>query len=113
MALAWNAGWVNSPRGFKSRILRSGPRAARQRERGLAALGLNRNIPVEEGYGTRLGGGQPRGGLAGRRRAVRRLRAAPPVGADRFAAPDGRHGGDQRARSEEHTSELQSRGHLV
>lgn len=22
MALAWNAGWVNSPRGFKSRILR-------------------------------------------------------------------------------------------
>jgi hypothetical protein len=23
MALAWNAGWVNSPRGFKSRILRS------------------------------------------------------------------------------------------
>src|SRR4029077_9781099 len=33
MALAWNAGWVNSPRGFKSRILRtrSGVRpAARQ-----------------------------------------------------------------------------------
>src|SRR5215218_5502355 len=24
MALAWNAGWVNSPRGFKSRILRTG-----------------------------------------------------------------------------------------
>ena len=24
MALAWNAGWVNSPRGFKSRILRHG-----------------------------------------------------------------------------------------
>ena len=23
MALAWNAGWVNSPRGFKSRILRT------------------------------------------------------------------------------------------
>src|SRR5690348_1047905 len=23
MALAWNAGWVNSPRGFKSRILRA------------------------------------------------------------------------------------------
>src|ERR1700752_1282616 len=23
MALAWNAGWVNSPRGFKSRILRN------------------------------------------------------------------------------------------
>jgi hypothetical protein len=28
MALAWNAGWVNSPRGFKSRILRSSVRRA-------------------------------------------------------------------------------------
>ncbi len=25
MALAWNAGWVNSPQGFKSPILRTGP----------------------------------------------------------------------------------------
>ncbi len=23
MALAWNAGWVNSPRGFNTRILRT------------------------------------------------------------------------------------------
>lgn len=28
MALAWNAGWVNSPRGFKSRILRQVVRSA-------------------------------------------------------------------------------------
>src|ERR1700727_1197634 len=27
MALAWNVGWVNSPRGFKSRILRSRSKA--------------------------------------------------------------------------------------
>lgn len=33
MALAWNAGWVNSPRGFKSRILRhrSAPRTRTKR----------------------------------------------------------------------------------
>lgn len=29
MALAWNAGWVNSPRGFKSRILRARPGCGR------------------------------------------------------------------------------------
>src|SRR6218665_1469994 len=30
MALAWNAGWVNSPRGFKSRILRRWGRRCRR-----------------------------------------------------------------------------------
>src|ERR1700737_2646019 len=42
MALAWNAGWVNSPRGFKSRILRRypGQRAnvvASRRQRSMSA----------------------------------------------------------------------------
>jgi hypothetical protein len=32
MALAWNAGWVNSPRGFKSRILRNSVRYAAEHD---------------------------------------------------------------------------------
>lgn len=33
MALAWNAGWVNSPQGFKSPILRQWDNARYQLER--------------------------------------------------------------------------------
>ena len=38
MALAWNAGWVNSPQGFKSPILRTGPRCDQADEPGRARL---------------------------------------------------------------------------
>jgi hypothetical protein len=38
MALAWNAGWVNSPRGFKSRILRKRVRGADMHDIGLESV---------------------------------------------------------------------------
>lgn len=46
MALAWNAGWVNSPRGFKSRILRTQPGARPAATRGRAP-----GHTIEEAYG--------------------------------------------------------------
>src|SRR5215217_4416864 len=53
MALAWNAGWVNSPRGFKSRILRTRFRGAASRPNGLVAFrpissrrGMTRTVAV-------------------------------------------------------------------
>src|SRR6516165_9747799 len=42
MALAWNAGWVNSPRGFKSRILRH--RSATRPSRVSFGIGFGRPL---------------------------------------------------------------------
>src|ERR1700754_3401495 len=47
MALAWNAGWVNSPRGFKSRILRTRSGVRPVDRNGLVAPGPTSNEEVD------------------------------------------------------------------
>src|SRR6476619_2174332 len=73
MALAWNAGWVNSPQGFKSPILRtqSGVRPTGRQH------GRTSGNTIEEGYGPRRCGDLAWVVLSRRRRPLFLLRAPP------------------------------------
>src|SRR5882757_1220950 len=56
MALAWNAGWVNSPQGFKSPILRTRSGCVQLAD----SLVATRPTSNEEGYGPHRCGGLAR-----------------------------------------------------
>src|SRR5215213_8851729 len=94
MALAWNAGWVNSPRGFKSRILRtrSGVRPADD------SLVAPRPITNEEGHGPHRCGGLAGVVLYRRRCRILLLRLAALARAARRYLPHTRHGAAHRRR---------------
>src|SRR5687767_5064055 len=94
MAHAWNAGWVNSPQGFKSPILRT---RSEGRPVGNDELVAPRPKSEEE-YEPQSCGGLARVVLDRRRRLVLLLRAAALARADRchFAHP--RHGAAHRHR---------------
>src|SRR5574337_1644249 len=85
MALAWNAGWVNSPRGFKSRILRTRSEARPDQNRARLAPRAALNSPaIRRWRGTYRRHDLARAVRGHRRRLVLPFRAAPLVGADRL-----------------------------
>src|ERR1700752_3245909 len=89
MALAWNAGWVNSPRGFKSRILRTWAGWAQPSAMWLVA---SADHELKEGYGPQSCGGVARVVLGRRGRLVLLLRPATLAGVARPNVHHSRHG---------------------
>src|ERR1700755_1679763 len=98
MALAWNAGWVNSPRGFKSRILRT-----RSEGRPVGSHELVAPWPrkSEEEYEPQSCGVLARVVFDRRRRLVLLFRPAALARADRRHRPRAGHGhADRRRRAD-------------